>query len=351
MVLNDERAASLKAWAMDWLSGQGTAKDDVLSMVPVSGDASFRRYFRLLLGDSSLIAVDAPPDKENSLPFVAIASALRAHEVLVPEIIAWNRAEGFLLLSDFGDVLLLGQMTDQSVDGYYQQAFVEILQMQTCQDVPGWSLPSYDRQRLMDEMSLFRDWFVGRYLNLSLTIEQHAILENALDMIVAAVLEMPQVFVHRDYHSRNIMVLEDGRLGIIDFQDAVTGAVTYDLISLLRDAYIVWPAERVRGWMREFAAMARQRGHLQDIDDDSFIVMCDWMSAQRHLKVIGIFARLFLRDGKPGYLQDIPRVFNYLLEEIQPYPAFRAVEELLRKTILPAYLAREPEAGELLSVW
>lgn len=344
----DQRAQGLRDWAAGWIEAQCPDLGRVKDLLPVSGDASFRRYFRLVLDDCTLIGVDAPPQKENCAPFVAIAGALRAHGLAAPEVVAWGREEGYMLLSDLGDALLLPALNDDSVDGLYRMAMRELLRMQPCTDVPDWPLPAYDRQRLMDEMGLFRDWFISRHLGLSLTADQHAVLSNAFDMIVSAVQEEPQVFVHRDYHSRNLMLLPDGSLGIIDFQDAVIGPLSYDLISLLRDAYVVWPPERVRGWMCEFAGMAREQAVLSGVSDDEFVRMCDWMSAQRHLKVVGIFARLSIRDGKHAYLDDIPRVFNYLLEEVAPYSEFKALDRLLRETVLPVYLEKTPQARSFL---
>jgi aminoglycoside/choline kinase family phosphotransferase len=191
---------------------------------------------------------------------------------------------------------------------------------------------------------------VARYLGLALSTEQQAVLDNAFHLIAEAVQAQPQVFVHRDYHSRNLMLLANGEIGVIDFQDAVTGPVTYDLVSLLRDAYVVWPAADVERWVYEFAALLR-REHRLAVDDATFLRWFDWMGAQRHLKVVGIFARLSIRDGKHGYLDDIPVVFNYLLAEIRPYAELHALFTLLRGVILPAYLEKKPDARAVLAHW
>ncbi|MDI1302436.1 MAG: phosphotransferase [bacterium] len=347
----DQRAMALQAWAIDWL---GRERPDLCAtgdLLVVSGDASFRRYFRLPLKAGSLIAVDAPPEKENSRPFVAIARALLAHGVHVPEVLAADFEQGFMLLEDFGDTLLRPALNAGSVDALYRRAMQALLHLLACDEVPGYTLPPYDRQRLLDEMGLLRDWFVARYLGLALHTEQEAVLVNAFALIADAVLAQPRVFVHRDYHSRNLMLLANDDIGVIDFQDAVTGPVTYDLVSLLRDAYVVWPQADVQRWVGEFAAMLRQQKQLQDVDDRTFMRWFDWMGAQRHLKVVGIFARLSIRDGKHGYLDDIPVVFNYLLAEIQPHAELHALFELLRGVILPAYLAKKPEAAETLGHW
>lgn len=348
----DPRARQLQAWAVDFLARERPGLHPAGELRTVSGDASFRRYFRLPLAQGALIAVDAPPDKENSRPFVAIARALRAHGVHVPEVVAVDFDQGFMLLEDLGDVLLRQRLEAGSADRLYTQAMHTLLHLQGCSEVPGHALPPYDRQRLLDEMCLLRDWFVARYLALELDTAQQAVLANAFALIAASVQAQPQVFVHRDYHSRNLMLLPDGEIGVIDFQDAVTGPITYDLVSLLRDAYVVWPAADVTRWVRRFAQLLRAERRLAPgVDDAMFQRWFDWMGAQRHLKVVGIFARLSLRDGKHAYLEDIPRVYDYLLAELQPYPDLRALFGLLREVLLPAYLRKKPEAAATLGHW
>lgn len=359
----DPRAMALQSWAIDWLKQERPDLEARSDLLTVSGDASFRRYFRLPLAlanstvmdkakaISALIAVDAPPEKENSRPFVAIARALRAHGVHVPEVVAADFAQGFMLLEDFGDTLLRPQLNADTVDALYSRTMATLLHLLACDEVPGHHLPEYDKPRLMDEMALLRDWFIARYLDLKLNTEQEAVLSNSFVQIANAAQQQPQVFVHRDYHSRNLMLLANGEIGVIDFQDAVTGPITYDLVSLLRDAYVVWPRADVERWVAEFAAMLREQQYLSGVDDKIFMRWFDWMGAQRHLKVVGIFARLSIRDGKQAYLDDIPVVFNYLLAEIQPYTELHALFELLRTVILPAYLQKKPEAMEVLGHW
>lgn len=348
----DLRAQQLEAWAVDWLGRHRPELKPSGALATVSGDASFRRYFRLPLVSGSLIAVDAPPDKENSRPFVAIARALRAHGAHVPEVVAADFDLGFMLLEDFGDELLRPRLTPATVDVLYGRALDTLLHLQECDEVPGHALPPYDRHRLIDEMALIRDWFIARYLGLALGTEQQAVLANAFELIAADCVAQPQVFVHRDYHSRNLMLLASGEIGVIDFQDAVTGPVTYDLVSLLRDAYVTWPAADVQRWARHYAHLLRQARRLPaGFDDATFLRWFDWMGAQRHLKVVGIFARLSLRDGKHGYLDDIPVVFNYLLAELRDQAPLQALFHLLRDTVLPAYLRKKPEAAATLGQW
>lgn len=348
----DQRAQQLQSWAVDWLQRERPGLRPAGDLQVVSGDASFRRYFRLPLEDGALIAVDAPPDKENSRPFVAIARALRAHGVQVPEVVAADFGQGFMLLQDFGDTLLRSRLDAASVDALYMKAMQALLHLLACDEVPGHAVPPYDRQRLLDEMALLRDWFVARYLGLALSDGQQAVLAEAFNRICDAVLMQPQVFVHRDYHSRNLMLLQDGSVGVIDFQDAVTGPVTYDLVSLLRDAYVVWPQADVERWVVQFADLLREAGRLPaSVDDATFLRWFDWMGAQRHLKVVGIFARLSIRDGKHGYLEDIPLVFDYLLAELRPYSELQPLFGLLREMVLPAYLRKKPEAAARLGHW
>jgi hypothetical protein len=315
----------------------------------VSGDASFRRYFRLHHDKGSFIAVDAPPDKENSRPFVAIAQALFAHGVKVPEVIAADFDLGFMLLSDFGDVLLRPCLTDDSVDGLYRLAMTELVHMQSCSAPKDYALPPYDHAKLMTEMALFKDWFVAQYLGLMLSTEEVALIDNTCRQIADAVGHQPVVFVHRDYHSRNLMVLPDGGMGVIDFQDAVTGAITYDLVSLLRDAYVEWPTARVQAWVEDFRQLLQANGQITHVNSEQFLQWFDWMGAQRHLKVVGIFARLSLRDGKHGYLNDIPLVFKYLLDEIKDYSALQPFYQWVVAKIVPVYLQKNPQAAIYLA--
>jgi aminoglycoside/choline kinase family phosphotransferase len=344
-----EREALLAAWAAAAARQQGYG-EAAPALQPVSGDASFRRYFRLHAPRAPLIAVDAPPDREDCRPFVAIARALRAGGLHAPAVVAADFDQGLMLLEDLGDRLLRPALDGDSADALYAQAMEELLRLQDVVDTPGYRLPPYDRERLRNEMQLFPDWFLKVHLGMAPDAAMQAVLAVAFERILDDNLAQPQVFVHRDYHSRNLMLCDDGTLGIIDFQDAVTGPVTYDLVSLLRDAYVQWPAARVDGWVRDFAHRLRVERRIDaGVDDATFRRWFDWMGAQRHLKVVGIFARLCHRDGKRGYLDDIPRVFAYLLQETGGYPELAELDALLRQRVLPAYLAQVPAAAALLA--
>ena len=344
----DTRRQALYAWASAYVITHKNIQPQQ-QLTVVSGDASFRRYFRLHHANGSFIAVDAPPDKENSRPFVAIAQALFAHGVKVPEVIAADFDLGFMLLSDFGDVLLRPCLTDDSVDGLYRLAMTELVHLQSCSAPTEYALPPYDHAKLMTEMALFKDWFVAQYLGLTLSDEEIALIDNTCQQIADAVGQQPVVFVHRDYHSRNLMVLPDGGMGVIDFQDAVTGAITYDLVSLLRDAYVEWPTAQVQAWVEDFRQLLQANGQITHVNSEQFLQWFDWMGAQRHLKVVGIFARLSLRDGKHGYLNDIPLVFKYLLDEIKGYAVLQPFYQWVVTKIVPPYLQKNPQAVSYLA--
>lgn len=344
----DARAERLGQWTAAWLCQQAAWPQPAGPLQVVSGDASFRRYFRQPLTLGSLIAVDAPPEKENCQPFVAIADALLQQGLCVPEVLAWSREEGFMLLTDLGDTLLLPELEAASANTLYGAAMTALVQLQACPSPRDYALPPYDRERLLTEMRLLTDWFIPKYLGVTLADDQAAAFEQQFALIADQVLAQPTVFVHRDYHSRNLMLTPDGDLGIIDFQDAVTGPVTYDLASLLRDAYISWPEADVRRWVQQFRDELIAVGRLDAaVSSEQFQTWFDWIAAQRHLKVVGIFARLSLRDGKHGYLADIPLVLRYLLDEIAAYDELQPLHQLL-VSLLPVYLAKYPGAASRL---
>ena len=276
---------------------------------PASKDASFRSYLRLETDAESLIIMDAPPDREPCDQFIAVARKLRDAGLSAPEIIAQNPAEGFLVLTDFGGRDYLSQLSPESEASLYGDALAALLLMQTRIDAA--DLPFYDVTLLNREMDLFHDWFLGKLLGISLDQEQQSIWQSIKQTLIENALAQPQVFVHRDYHSRNLMKLETRNPGILDFQDAVKGPITYDLVSLLRDCYIDWPLARVEQLALDYYEIARAND-LLDVDAAQFMHWFNLMGTQRHLKAIGIFSRLKIRDGKPGYLQDIPRTLEYV---------------------------------------
>jgi hypothetical protein len=306
-----DRAEQLQRWLKATLGGD-------VSISPASDDASFRRYFRIRRGGAqpSLIAMDAPPDKESCEPFVRVAGLFSAAGVHVPAIHAQDLAQGFLLLSDLGDTTYLSALDERSAPVLYGHALDALVRIQLASR-PG-ALPEYDRGLLERELRLFPDWYLARQMRRELSATQASVIDKAFSTILANNLAQPRVFVHRDYHSRNLMVC-DPSPGILDFQDAVYGPITYDLVSLLRDAYVAWNEERVIDWSVRYWEKARRAGLPVAADFADFYRDFEWMGAQRQLKVLGIFARLSLRDGKNGYLKDQPLVMAYLRRTCERY--------------------------------
>lgn len=315
---------ALARWVADTLA------DPSCDIRPASADASFRRYFRVRVADGkTYIVMDAPPDKEDSRPYVEVARRLRGLGLNVPEILARDMAQGFLLITDLGAQLYLEALTADSVERLYGDALGALVVLQAGIYTDSSFLPPYDAPLLLREMELFREWYLGRHLGLTLSSEQHATLDRSFAVLAESALAQPRVWVHRDYHSRNLMVCPRHNPGILDFQDAVSGPVTYDLVSLLRDCYIAWPRARVEGWVKGYYALAHGSGIPVGDDDALFLRWFDLMGVQRHLKAIGIFARLNHRDGKSGYLNDIPRTLGYVLDVSARYAELHPLRRLL----------------------
>ncbi len=317
----------------DWLQKELGFHD--YQLAPASSDASFRRYFRISRNSDTYIAMDAPPQQEDCRPFVQVTRMLFGLGLHVPELLEADLEQGFLLLGDLGTQPYLDALNAQSVHRLYGDAMAALVVMQACAPARG-ALPPYDRALLMREMGLFRDWLLVTHLGLKLDDQQQQVLQQVCDALADAALEQPQVFVHRDYHSRNLMVTPSNNPGIIDYQDAVLGPVTYDLVSLLRDCYIKWRAQQVQDWALGYWDLAQQSGILRpEHSEAQFLRWFDWMGVQRHLKASGIFARLNHRDNKPGYLEDIPRTLSYVVEVAGRYPELAFLGELLEERVLP----------------
>lgn len=327
----DKRFEALKEWTAR-VAGAGS-----VDIRPASADASFRRYFRITLGRQTLIAMDAPPDKGDLRPYVTIAKRFHALGLNVPEVLAEDHERGFLLLTDLGDQPYLPNLNAQTVERLYGDALgaLVVLQAGTPAGDANKFLPDYDAALLTREMEIFREWYLGRHLGLRLRVGQNRVLDEVFAQLSGSALAQPRVWVHRDYHSRNLMLTRPNNPGILDFQDAVTGPVTYDLVSLLRDCYITWPRERVEDWAKGYHELALQSGIPVGEDDARFLRWFDLMGVQRHLKAAGIFARLNHRDGKPGYLADIPRTLGYVHEVSARYPELQPLQALLRELKLP----------------
>lgn len=309
----------------DWLT---SLSDYSLSEIrPASADASFRRYFRVTDQNdgSSYIVMDAPPDKEDCTPFIHIAHLLRGASVNAPDILEQNSELGFLLLSDLGDQPYLDHLHDGRAGAMYEDAISALIQMQTIKS----DLPFYDEQRLRDEMDLFENWYLNKHLNVVLNSKQKTDLEEVFSLLVKNALEQPQVFVHRDYHSRNLMLLDNNNPGVIDFQDAVVGPITYDLVSLFKDCYIEWSRDKVENWLKNYLEKSAH-----SFDNQQLIRWFDLMGVQRHLKVLGIFSRLNYRDGKARYLNDLPLTLKYVVDACERYQQLAPLKHLLEKLVL-----------------
>lgn len=323
-----ERREILQEWAREQL---GWPDADI---VPASADASFRRYFRIRDNSSSYILMDAPPEREDCAPFVHVTRLLLELGLHVPEILAEDSVRGFLLLSDLGDRLYLDELDDSNVDRLYGDALgaLAALQSRTPDDS---GLPPYDRRLLMFEMSLFPDWLLGTHLDMTLDAAEQARLQAVFGLLADNALQQPAVCVHRDFHSRNLMISDYHNPGVLDYQDAVIGPMTYDLVSLLRDCYIRWPRQQVECWALGYYGLAMQTGILRpdQADERRFLRWFDWMGVQRHLKAAGIFARLNHRDGKPGYLADIPRTLGYVREVCADYAELEPLGSLTERVL------------------
>jgi N-acetylmuramate 1-kinase len=331
----DLRLQQLTAWTCQVL-----ARSD-LSISVASADASFRRYFRAATSGATpqtWIVMDAPPEKEDVGPFIKVAQMLVDAGINAPRVVAQNVDGGFLLLTDLGNSTYLTELkNDLRTDALYRDALIALVQMQS-RCLHARELPAYDAALLRREMDLFPEWFVGKHLGLTLDGAALAGLEKAFACLIDAALAQPKVFVHRDYHSRNLMISDSVEFGpnpgVLDFQDAVYGPITYDLVSLLRDCYVAWPLERVQGWVREYCALAGAAR----LDVGSETECWRWfelMGVQRHLKAIGIFARLWHRDGKVGYLHDIPRTLQYIRAVAPRYAELQPLAQLIEAEIVP----------------
>lgn len=326
MVVNTEQQLDIRRQQLStWLITVLQHSEFKLSIA--SADASFRRYFRVHLADYTLIAMDAPPERENCEPFVRIATLFGEAGLNVPKVIAQDLQLGFLLLNDLGDITYLSQLNQDTASGLYQDANMALIKLQLAStpDV----LPNYDAALLTREMQLFPDWYIAKHLNVSLDDKQQATLKHTFELLNRNILAQGQVYVHRDYHSRNLMVTHQNNPGVLDFQDAVYGAITYDLVSLLRDAYIAWDEEKVIDWLVRYWQEARKVNLPVSADFSEFYRDFEYTGAQRHIKILGIFARLYHRDGKEGYLKDMPLVMMYLRKVCDRYIELKPMLRLL----------------------
>ncbi|MBN2866816.1 MAG: phosphotransferase [Thiotrichales bacterium] len=334
-------------WMLAWLESlpllQGA---QVSEPVAASSDASFRRYFRInVIGDpdatnplaSSYIIMDAPPEQENCEPFITVSNQLVKMGLHVPQVIEQNLEQGFLLLSDLGTVTYLSELeqaAEEKVDRLYQDALSALVTLQMKGFSAAKQLPVYDAELLNREMDLFSDWLLGTHLEMPLNTLQKHDWQQVKQNLIESALAQPKTYVHRDYHSRNLMVTEQDNPGVLDFQDAVYGPLTYDAVSLLRDCYIAWPIEQVKEWQRQYFLQLCEHQIIAKDEWQKFVKAMDLMGIQRHLKAAGIFARLYHRDGKDGYLNDIPLTLNYIVQVGANYPEMAWLVEIIESRVL-----------------
>jgi aminoglycoside/choline kinase family phosphotransferase len=313
----DDRQQAAASWA------SAAMKLDSVRLAPVSGDASFRRYFRFMANGRPVILMDAPPDKEDSAPFIDIAGRLRQAGLKAPRILEFDLRLGFGLLEDFGDTLYRELINEQSVDSLFPQLFDVLNGM--ARHVSTSGLAEYDESILAAELDLFETWYLGLHKNRPMNGEESAIWQNVHRLLIGSAREQAQVFVHKDFHSCNLLQTANGP-GIIDFQDGLRGPISYDFVSLVWDRYIAWPRERIENWMQQVYELFPV-----DCSFTEWVRYCDWMGLQRNLKIVGIFARLRHRDGKHGYVEMIPRFYQYLLDVLPRYAEFDDFRQLLEQ--------------------
>ena len=317
------RFDQLNSWLKDVL-GHGN-----FDIKPASEDASFRRYYRISYNDTTRIVMDAPPEHEDCSRYIDISSRLRGAGVNAPQVFEYDEQMGFVILSDFGEDLYLDVLDDTNADYMYEDALSALLNIQQKTDQTG--IPLFNEALLLQEMELFRDWLLGKHLGVKLDTKQNRQLNEVYTLLIDNALQQPAVFVHRDYHSRNLIFYENNNPGIIDFQDAVIGPITYDLVSLFKDCYIKWPGEKINNWVSSFY----QRINSGKFDENNFFRWFDLMGVQRHLKASGIFARLYHRDQKDGFLKDIPRTLSYIQDLENEYTELQVLIEIIRTRIIP----------------
>ena len=322
-----DRYNSLQNWLTEIL---GTS---AFNLKPASEDASFRIYHRLFLKNKTFIVMDAPPEQENCKVFIKITKKLRACDVNVPIIHNVNIEQGFLLLSDLGNDLYLNKLNKSSIYELYSDALSTLVAIQVLVNVGG--VDEYDKSLLISEMNLFREWLIEKHLNIKLSDSQVKILTTLFDLLVNNALQQPKVFVHRDFHSRNLMVTKENNPGVIDYQDAVYGPISYDLVSILKDCYIKWPKEEIDKWVDFYLNKLYEEKAQYRINRDEFVRWFDLMGVQRHLKASGIFARLSHRDGKYNFLEDIPRTLSYILDLKETYEELQPICIILEELVLP----------------
>jgi len=351
IILDSSRTTQLKKWLCDYFS------IDLIKLQPLTGDAGFRKYYRFNINDQSYIAVDAIPSMSNNLAFVEIQQVLKEQQITVPNIISSDLTYGFMCLSDLGDELFSDALTLDNISDFYKKA-INVLPLIAAAPLPkNYQLPLYDAAFLNVECHIFTQWLLGVHLNIVLTEHEKHQLQACFDLLINSALEQPQVVVHRDYHSRNLMLVNhDGLhastensqsdllntatlskvdLGVIDFQDAVIGPITYDIVSLLKDCYVKWPVENVQHLFQYFCQLMAVKAKYPKVTPEQWLRWFDFMGLQRHIKASGIFARLNHRDNKSSYLKDIPLTLSYIVDISAQYSELAFLYDLVMQKIIP----------------
>ncbi|MFT6918423.1 MAG: aminoglycoside/choline kinase family phosphotransferase [Cognaticolwellia sp.] len=329
---------------LQWLESHFSAKN--ISLIPLTGDAGFRRYFRFHNHNNNhshgqnlnpcYIAVDAPVKSSNNQAFVDVQKILQDLGVNVPNMIAVDLKNGFLCLSDFGDTVLAERLSSENMQHYYANAIIELSKMLKCKAAVVAKLSDYNAAFILTELAIFSEWLLEEHLGIYLTADEKIALNACFDVLVSAIIAQPKVFMHRDYHSRNIMLLADDKLGVIDFQDAVKGPVIYDLVSLLKDCYVRWPKQLITPLMEDYRQQVQGYFPDENLSKEKWQYWFDLTGLQRHIKASGIFARLHHRDKKSGYLADIPLTLTYIQDVSAQYDKLSFLHELVTKRVIPA---------------
>jgi aminoglycoside/choline kinase family phosphotransferase len=325
-----QRYQALTLWLTDYFG------DKPFTLVPLLADASFRRYFRLQLPDQTYIAMDAPPELEDSQSFVWLARAYQQVLLRVPHIYRANLLEGYLLIEDLGDALFGKILNQQNVDQLYISAIDELIKIQDLSLRYSSKLPSFDGNMIQTELKNFQHWFLEKHLGCELTNLEQQLLASTFEQLVDNAMAQPQVGIHRDYHSRNLLLL-DNQVAMVDFQDSAVGPITYDIVSLIRDCYIDWPEKQVNAWLDYFYQLLQFRHKHRQVSFQQMQQWFDWMGMQRHLKAIFIFARKYHRDGNSNYLPDIDRALSYVTAVLDRYPELAKFKQFTQQVVLPRY--------------
>jgi len=341
--LNQSRLSRLQKWLCHYF------KVDSITLTPLTGDAGFRVYYRFTVNGISYLAVDAIPDKSNNLAFVEIQKVLQQKNINVPDIITYDLELGFLCISDLGETLFSDFVTLSNMNESYQKAINLLPSIASISLPKHYTLPNYDAEFIHVECNIFTEWLLSKHLNIALNEQEITQLHECFLLLIDSALDQPQVFMHRDFHSRNLMLIDSHQksqdnnlqLGVIDFQDAVVGPITYDVVSLLRDCYVKWPDENVNNLFQYFCQLINVDNKYTDVSQEQWQRWFDLMGLQRHIKASGIFARLFHRDNKTGYLKDIPLTLSYIVDISAKYKELSFLHDLVLHKVIPSLTAKE----------